>query len=54
MKLLRWFGLLGCLGLLAAPAQAQPTVCTFTGAATDTNYTPYTTQAAMAGQVFSN
>jgi hypothetical protein len=41
VKLLRWLGVLGCLFLLAIPAQAQPTVCTFSGAATDTNYTEY-------------
>jgi hypothetical protein len=41
VSLLRWLGVLGCLCLLAIPAQADPTVCTFSGAATETSYTEY-------------
>jgi Bacterial lectin len=41
VKLLRSLAVLGCLLLLAMPAQADPTVCTFSGAATDTNYIEY-------------
>src|SRR5262249_5112593 len=43
MKLLRWLGVLGCLLLIAMPALADPTVCTFSFAATDTNYTEHGT-----------
>jgi Bacterial lectin len=45
MSVSRLLGVLGCLCLLAIPAQAQSTatVCTFSGAATDTNYTEYST-----------
>ena len=38
MRLLRWLAVLGCLCLLAISAQADPTICTFSGAATDTFY----------------
>src|SRR5438874_2742957 len=41
VRLLTWLGVLGCLCLLAVPAQADPTIATFSGAATDTNYTEY-------------
>jgi len=41
------------LCLLAVPVQAQPTVCTFSFAATDTNYTDYSTQGNM-GYVLSD
>jgi hypothetical protein len=39
MRFLGWLGVLGCVCLLAIPAQADPTVGTFSGAATDTPYT---------------
>jgi hypothetical protein len=41
MSLVRWLGILGYLCMFAMSAQAQPTVCTFSGAATDTKYTEY-------------
>jgi hypothetical protein len=45
MSLSRCLAVLGCLCLLAIPARAQSTatVCSFGGAATDTNYTEYST-----------
>jgi hypothetical protein len=47
MSLVRWLAVLGCLCLLAIPAQAQPTVSTFGGAATDTKYTEYGTGTGL-------
>src|SRR5260370_9799038 len=44
MKLLRWLGVLGCLCLFALAAQADPTICTFSGSTADTPYTQYATQ----------
>jgi hypothetical protein len=42
------------LCLVAIPAQAQPTVSTFSGAATDTKYTYYSTQMALDGMVMND
>jgi hypothetical protein len=54
MNRARWLAVLGCLCLIAIPAQAQSTVSTFGGAATDTAYTYYTTQAALDGMVMND
>jgi hypothetical protein len=51
VRLLRCLAVLGCLCLLAISAQADPTVCTFSGAATDTNYTEY---GNLSGHVVKN
>jgi hypothetical protein len=41
VRLSRLVGVLPCLCLFAIPAQADPTVCIFSGAATDTMYAAY-------------
>jgi Legume lectin domain len=54
VSLLRWLGTLACLCFVALPVQAQPTVSTFSGAPTDTNYTYYSTQQALDGMVMND
>ena len=41
MSLGRWLGVVGCICLFAAVAQAQNTINDFSGGATQTNYTEY-------------
>src|SRR5690349_10624188 len=54
MSLLRCLGALSCLCLLAIPVQAQQTATTFSGKPTDTNFTYYSTQAALDGMVMND
>jgi hypothetical protein len=49
--ILRWLGVFGSLALFAMSAQAQATVSTFSGAATDTTYTEY---GSMSGYVVND
>src|SRR5262249_18663959 len=51
MRFSRWLGVVGCLCLFAIAAQADPTICTFSGAASDT---PYAASGNMTGFVFND
>jgi hypothetical protein len=54
MSFARGLALLACLCLFALPAQADPTVCTFKGAATDTKYTEYGSGVGLTALVMND
>lgn len=54
MSVVRWLAFLACVCMFVLPAYAQPTVSTFSGAATDTKFTEYGNGVGITSMVMND